>query len=79
MVQIKILKNLYQGMFSIYLAQALKGNKIEVTGSLKRYRDFVYISDTISALMINPKSKKNYIMNLGTGKRNSVKKSNKYN
>ena len=68
------LENLYQGMFSIYLAQALKGNKIEVTGSLKRYRDFVYISDTISALMINPKSKKNYIMNLGTGKRNSVKR-----
>ena len=24
--------------------------------------------------MINPKSKKNYIMNLGTGKRNSVKR-----
>ena len=53
------LKNLYQGMFSIYLAQALKKNRIEVTGSLNRYRDFVYISDTIDALLINPKKKDN--------------------
>ena len=78
MVQIKILKNLYQGMFSIYLAQALKGNKIEVTGSLKRYRDFVYISDTISALMINPKSKKLY-NEFRHRKKKFSKKSNKYN
>ena len=67
------LKNLYQGMFSIYLAQALKKNKIEVTGSLNRYRDFVYISDTINALLINPKKKKNWLMNLGLGKKYKVK------
>ena len=67
------LKNLYQGMFSIYLAQALKKNRIEVTGSLNRYRDFVYISDTIDALLINPKKKDNWLMNLGLGKKYKVK------
>ena len=66
------LKNLNQGMFSIYLAQALKSNKINVTGSLQRYRDFVYIDDTIKAMLINPKNKKNWIMNVGTGKKTKV-------
>ncbi len=67
------LQNLYQGMFSIYLAQALKKNQIDITGSLNRYRDFVYISDTVNALLINPRNKKNWLMNLGTGVKCSVK------
>ena len=67
------LKNLNQGMFSIYMAQAIKNRKINVTGSLNRYRDFVYISDTVNALLKNPK-KKNWILNLGTGKKTKVKK-----
>ena len=67
------LNNLFQGMFSIYLAQALKKNKIDVTGSLNRYRDFVYIDDTVKGLLINPRYKKNWLMNLGTGKKTYVK------
>jgi len=67
------LENLNQGMFSIYLAQALKYNNICVTGSLQRYRDFVFIDDTIKALLINPKKKSNWIMNVGTGKKTKVK------
>ena len=67
------LKNLNQGMFSIYLSQALKKNSISVTGSLNRYRDFVYIDDTVSALLINPRNKRNWIMNLGTGRKILVK------
>ena len=55
------LKNLNQGMFSIYLAQAVKSTKIEITGRLERYRDFVFISDVVDALMLIPKSKKNWI------------------
>ena len=66
------LKNLNQGMFSIYLAQAIKNKKINVTGSLNRYRDFVYISDTVTALLKKPKSKNNWILNLGTGKKTKV-------
>ena len=67
------LKNLYQGMFSIYLSQALKKKSIDITGSLNRYRDFVYIDDAVSGLLVNPKNKKNWIMNLGTGVKIKVK------
>tara|TARA_Y100000590_G_scaffold461217_1_gene622280 strand:- start:2888 stop:3811 length:924 start_codon:yes stop_codon:yes gene_type:complete len=67
------MKNLNQGMFSIYLAQAIKNNKINITGSLNRYRDFVYIADTVKALLINPKKNKNWLMNLGTGRKTKVK------
>jgi len=66
------LSNLNQGMFSIYLAQAIKKRSIDVTGSLKRYRDFVFISDTVKALLVNPKKEKNWLMNIGTGKKTSV-------
>ena len=41
------LDNLKQGMVSIYLAQALKNNKIIVKGSLDRFRDFVHIDDVV--------------------------------
>ena len=34
-------------MVSIYLAQALKNNKIIVKGSLNRFRDFVHIDDVV--------------------------------
>ena len=68
------LKNLNQGMFSIYLAQAVKLNKIKITGRLERYRDFVFISDVVDALMLIPKSKKNWIFNIGSGKKIKVRK-----
>ena len=45
------MKNLNQGMASIYLAQALKNNHIDVKGSFDRYRDFVYVDDVVNALM----------------------------
>ncbi len=44
------LKNLSQGMLSIYLAQALKGNNIIVKGDLDRSRDFVHIYDVLRFL-----------------------------
>ncbi|MFC4313383.1 NAD-dependent epimerase/dehydratase family protein [Steroidobacter flavus] len=44
------LKNLRQGMVSIYLAQALTGTgSIEVKGSTERFRDFIYIDDVVEA------------------------------
>lgn len=46
------MKNLNQGMASIYLAQALENNHIKVKGSFNRYRDFVYIDDVVNALMM---------------------------
>ena len=67
------LNNLKQGMLSIYIAQALKNDFINVTGSLDRVRDFIYIDDVIS-LFISKKIKNNNIYNVGLGKKVSVKK-----
>jgi len=69
------LRNLRQGMVSIYLAQALQTGKIEVKGSLDRFRDFIFIEDVVEgwfraslrdAAVGRP-------INLGTGIRTSVR------
>lgn len=44
------LKNLKQGMASIYLAYMLDGVPVPVTGSFDRYRDFVFIDDVVDVL-----------------------------
>ena len=43
------MRNLRQGMASIYLAQALKSGRIAVKGSTDRFRDFIYIDDVVEA------------------------------
>lgn len=60
--------NMKQGMLSIFLTQALTSDAIRVTGSLSRYRDFVYIDDVLNALLIsnNDRVVEN-IFNVGTG------------
>jgi UDP-glucose 4-epimerase len=68
------LKNLRQGMVSIYLAQALKSGHIQVKGNLNRYRDFIYIDDVLSVWMKSIEDSRfiNQILNLGTGVRTTV-------
>ena len=44
------LANLRQGMLSIYLAQALRSGEIIVKGSLRRFRDLIYIDDVVDLL-----------------------------
>ena len=65
------LKNLKQGMLSIYLAQLINSNNLKVTGSKNRYRDFIYIDDVLNAFTIIPKEKIE-IFNVGTGKKTTV-------
>jgi len=69
------LKDLKQGMVSIYMAHMLKDKKILVKGSLKRLRDFIFIDDVNYVLNKSIKLKKfnNQIFNLGTGKSTTVK------
>lgn len=43
------MRNLRQGMVSIYLAQALANGRIEVKGSTERFRDLIYIDDVVEA------------------------------
>jgi len=70
------MKNLQQGMVSIYLAQAIKNKKILVKGSLKRVRDFIFIDDVVDAWFKASLLKKNLNqnINIGTGIPISVKK-----
>lgn len=43
--------NLKQGMFSIYLAQAINNHHIVIKGAKDRYRDFVYIEDVVDSVL----------------------------
>lgn len=69
------LGNLYQGMASIYLAYLLKGVTVPVTGRLDRYRDFVHVDDTVTALtaaLVRPATPST-IYNIGTGRKTTVR------
>lgn len=68
------LSNHRQGMVSIYLSQAINSGKIEVKGSLSRYRDFIYIDDVVETWFrsaTNP-DVKNATINVGTGLRTTI-------
>ena len=69
------MENLKQGMLSIYLAQYLKSQEIDVKGSLSRFRDLIYIDDVAEAFIRCLNSKKSYgeIINIGTSKKITVK------
>ena len=63
--------NFKQGMLSIYLSQIYKFKKVNITGSVKRFRDFIYIDDVIEILgkFVTSKVKSHIIYNMGTGKK----------
>lgn len=68
------LKNLRQGMVSIYLAHALLNSYIPVKGGLDRFRDFIFIDDVVNIWLRSIKCEdiNNQIFNLGTGVRTTV-------
>lgn len=68
------MKNLRQGMVSIYLAQALVSGRIEVKGAQERFRDFIFIDDVVEAwYRASTRSEPiNNVINIGTGIRTSV-------
>ena len=45
------LKNLRQGMASIFLAMAINDHHVHVKGSKDRFRDFVFIDDVVDAVL----------------------------
>lgn len=69
------LDNLKQGMISIYLAYALKGDPIVVKGAGDRFRDFVYIDDVAAAwtAALNAPASHGAVLNIGTGVGTRVK------
>jgi UDP-glucose 4-epimerase len=63
------LKNMHQGILSIYLSQALKGNIIKITGKKDRIRELVHIKDVINIIIesINTDQLDNQIFNVTNG------------
>ncbi len=68
-------KNKNLGMISIFLNMAKNNSKVLIKGSLKRFRDFIFIDDVIDAWYKLTLDKKNYnqIYNLGSGKKTTLK------
>jgi UDP-glucose 4-epimerase len=68
------MRNLRQGMVSIYLAQALNNGQIEVKGNTDRFRDFVYIDDVVEAWFraATYPSAIGQTLNVGTGVKTTV-------
>ena len=63
-----------QGVVGIFLNMLLKNNRVNVKGSLERFRDLIYIDDVIDAwLLVLFSEKNNEIFNVGTGKQTSFK------
>lgn len=62
------------GMINIFLNMAIKDNKVQVKGSLNRFRDFIFIDDVVEAwYQAATKTKsKNKIYNIGTGKKTTI-------
>lgn len=68
------LKNLRQGMVSIFVAQMFEDAAIQVKGSADRYRDFIYIDDVVDAFVnsIDCRTAGSQVINVATGVRTSV-------
>lgn len=68
------LENMKQGMLSIFVSQLLKTNRIDVTGSFDRFRDFIYVDDVVEALLTGlSKPSDQQIYNVGTGDKTTVR------
>lgn len=69
------MKNMRQGMVSIYLAYILKKQEILVKGSPDRYRDFVYVDDVIDAFMrcVGHSASFGKTYNVASGRKTSVR------
>ena len=59
--------NMKQGMLSIYITQAIISGEIRVTGSLDRYRDFVFIDDVLNAFLVDSDEPGIEVFNVGNG------------
>jgi UDP-glucose 4-epimerase len=68
------MRNLRQGMVSIFLAQALQGGNILVKGSVNRFRDMIYIDDMVEAWFraATYSSALCQTLNVGTGIKSTV-------
>lgn len=66
--------NFNQGMVSIFVGELIKNKKLEMRGSPDRYRDFLYIDDTVEGLILCLENEKiaGEVINLSSGIQNTL-------
>src|SRR5258706_11027979 len=64
-----------QAMISVYLAYIQAAKPVPVTGSLERFRDFIYIDDVVDGYMLALHDERTYgeVYNLGSGVTHTVR------
>jgi len=69
------MSNLKQGMVSVYLAYLNEREPVPVTGSLQRFRDFIYIDDVVDAFMLALPDERSYgeTYNIGSEQSHTVR------
>lgn len=69
------IEDLKQGIVSIFLGQSIYSKNIQVTGSLERYRDLIYICDVVDAIEMTLSSDKlnNDCYNVCNSKKTMIK------
>jgi UDP-glucose 4-epimerase len=67
--------NMKQGMASIYISYLINNKKIQVKGSLDRFRDFIFIDDVVDVFINSENDERTFgqVFNLGTGIKTTVK------
>ncbi len=68
------LKNPYTGVLSIFTAELMKGNKLNIYEDGNIIRDFIYVSDVVSALVksLDYSAQKIGIFNIGSGQATTI-------
>ncbi len=69
------LKNMRQGMVSIFMAQMVENQRIHVKGSPDRFRDFIYVDDVVDSFIrcLGCSQSHGKAINIGTGVKTTVK------
>lgn len=67
------LSNEYKGVVSAFANQVIKGNTINVTGSIDRYRDIIYVDDVVDALILMLTFEYSDTFNVSTGIKTTIK------
>jgi UDP-glucose 4-epimerase len=69
------MRDLKQGMVSVYLRYVSDGTEVPVTGSLDRFRDFVYVDDVVEAFLLSMREPGmcDRTFNVGSGESTTVR------
>jgi len=69
------MRNMKQGMVSIYLSYLMNNEPVLVKGSLSRFRDFIFIGDVTDVCLRSLNNRKTYgeVFNVATSKKTTVK------